>query len=195
MVLSCRIELNKEKGILLTVENAEGKITQTAVMDGTSMIFTCKGEEETSTITQTEDKIEIKCKDFAVEATTVTVKSVEDSLYQSDKKLDIKSAEDMTQSSDAKVTASAGGDFDISGAKLIGSASGDVELSGMNVKIDATQKLAMSGMPVEVDSTTKVKLSGLQVEAAATGTLDLKGQATTLEGTATTIKGSIVKIA
>lgn len=57
--LVCRIELDKEKGIILTVENDDQKITQTIVMDGTNITTTVKGSDHTSAITQKKDGIQI----------------------------------------------------------------------------------------------------------------------------------------
>ena len=116
--LVCRVELNEELGLILTVENKEGKITQTAVLDGESITITSKGEKETSTITQKPDSIAIKCKDFTLESETITCKSSKDTLHQSEQKFDVQSTKDMTLKSSAKYTADATGDVSVSGKKV-----------------------------------------------------------------------------
>ena len=74
--LVCTVELDKEKGVTVKVENADDQITQTVVMDGTSITITVKGSEETSTYVQKQDSVIITCKDFTVDATgTLTLKS------------------------------------------------------------------------------------------------------------------------
>jgi phage baseplate assembly protein gpV len=75
MTLICRIELNKQKGIILSVENEQGQTVQTAELDGSSITLTCKGPSATSTIVQTPESVAIKCKAFSVEADTVEVKA------------------------------------------------------------------------------------------------------------------------
>ena len=41
--LVCTVELDKAKGVTVKVENADDQITQTVVMDGTSITITVKG--------------------------------------------------------------------------------------------------------------------------------------------------------
>ncbi len=64
--LVCRVELDKEKGLVFTVENKDGSITQTAVLDGESITLTNKGKDDVSSITQKPDSIAIKCKSFTL---------------------------------------------------------------------------------------------------------------------------------
>lgn len=194
-VLLCRIELNKEKGLLLTVENAEGKITQTAVFDGTKITTTVKGSENTSTITQDADGVTIKCKAFTVDADTVTVKSKEDSVYKSEKKLSVESKEDMSlKSSTAKLTASASTDFSASGNSFTGSATQAMKLDGMTSEVKATDKVSLSGANIEGKATVKFDVSGVQVKVASSGTLDLEGQMSTLKGSIAKISAPMVKL-
>ena len=128
--LVCRVELDKQKGLILTVENKEGKITQTAVLDGESITITSKGEKETSTITQKPESIAIKCKDFTLESETITCKSTKDTLHKSEQKFDLQSTKDMTMQSEAKYTAKAAQDVAISGQKIAVSAQDKAEISG-----------------------------------------------------------------
>ncbi len=68
--LVCRIELNKTDGITITVEDADADITQTVVLDGSSITITSTGAE-TSTIVQKPDSIEMTCKTFKLDAATI----------------------------------------------------------------------------------------------------------------------------
>ena len=97
--LLCKIELSKEHGISLLVENEEGKITQKAVFDGSKMTITCKGEKESSTITQTPDSIALKCKTFSLDAETISTKSTKASKHVSKKTFAIESDEDLSLNS------------------------------------------------------------------------------------------------
>jgi hypothetical protein len=62
--LLCRIELNKTGGIIVTVDNKDGSITHTLVLNSDSITTTSKGQSATSTIIQTPEKISINCKTF-----------------------------------------------------------------------------------------------------------------------------------
>ncbi len=64
--LVCRIELDKTTGAKVTIENADGKITQTIHMDGTKITTKVAGEQNTSTIEQVADAITITVKNFTL---------------------------------------------------------------------------------------------------------------------------------
>jgi hypothetical protein len=102
--LVCRIELDKQKGIVLTVENGEGKITQTVVMDGTKITTTVKGSSQTSTITQKEDGIQIDCKEFKVNAETIKCVSKKETVHESGQDFTIKSSNNLNASATSNAT-------------------------------------------------------------------------------------------
>src|SRR5689334_18530626 len=109
--LVCTVELSKETGISVKVENADAGITQTLTMDGTTMILKVAGKEDTSTITQKADSIAIKCKDFSIEAdNTITCTSKKATKHQSDDAMTLQSTKDLTLSSSAKLVQSADSD-------------------------------------------------------------------------------------
>ena len=119
--LVCTVEMDKEKGVTVKVENAEGKITQTVVMDGTSITFKVQGNSETSTVVQKEDSITITCKDFKVDATgTLTLKSAKASSWASQDILKVESTKDMTLDSKAKFTQSSTQDASLSLSLVLG---------------------------------------------------------------------------
>jgi hypothetical protein len=113
--LVCRIELNKQSGITVTVENADGQITQTIHLDGNAITTTCKGTMDstvitqrpntiiteckgaiaTSTITQVADAITIKCNNFTVDAQEILCKSLFNTKHQSMQKFEANSLLDM----------------------------------------------------------------------------------------------------
>jgi hypothetical protein len=192
--LVCRVELNKDKGLILTVENKEGKITQTAVLDGKSITITSKGEEETSTITQKPDSIAIKCKNFTLESETITCTSTKDTLHKSEQKFDVQSTKDMTLKSSAKYTADATGDLSLSGKKVAASAQDKAEISGMNVTVNGKSKTEVKGMTLTLSGTTKAEMKALSVDLSADGMMKVKGAMTTVEGQMTTVKGTLTKV-
>lgn len=196
--LVCRVELDKEKGLILTVENEDGKITQTAVLDGDTITITCKGngEEKTSTITQKPESIEIKCKEFKLNAETITCESTKNSLYKSAEKIDIESTKDMTLNSSAKLTGQATSDTKISGSKVsISATTGKAELKGTSTEISATGKTEVKGMDLKLSGTTKAEMDGLKVAISSNTILDLKATGiVNLEGQMANVKGTLTKV-
>jgi hypothetical protein len=191
--LVCRVELDKNKGLILTVENKEGKITQTAVLNGESITLTSKGEKETSSITQKPDSVEIKCKDFTLESETITCKSTKDTLHKSEQKFDVQSTKDMTLTSDAKYSAKATGDVSVSGKKVAVSASGKAEFSGGSASISSTGNTEVAAGSTGTLSLTgglKTEMGGKMVEISADGIMTVKGKMTNVEGKMASVKGT-----
>ena len=196
--LVCKIELDKVKGITVQVDNADDQITQTVVMDGTSITITVKGPQETSTVVQKQDSIVVTVKDLTFDTDTITMKSKGVSQWTSQDTLTVKSTKDMTFNTSAKLTQTATSD-----AKLSSSA---------NVNIEATSKLAMkgnmgaemvtSGGEAKVDGVTlklagktTAEMSGAMTKVTATGKLDLEASGmANLKGSITSVGGSLVKL-
>ncbi|HLV67309.1 MAG TPA: hypothetical protein VKY73_15915, partial [Polyangiaceae bacterium] len=146
------------------------------------------GENDTSTITQKADLVEVKCKTFTVDAEAVTVKSSKASSYEATETLSLKSTKDMTVSSSAKLTISSTSDLSIdSSAKLQQSATGDATLKGNNTTVEATMKLSAKGGSEAALAAPKVGLS-------ADSKLDMTSPMTTVGDTMTTVKGQLVKV-
>jgi len=163
--LVCRVELDKQKGIVLTVENSEGKITQTVVMDGTKITTTVKGSSETSTITQKEDGIQIDCKAFTLNAETIKCISTKETSHES------------------------GQDFNItSKSNLNASATSEAKYKAMNSSIESTSETKVSGVTLKLSGTASAELKSTAITVEASGMMDLKSS-----GIAN-LKGSIVTI-
>lgn len=193
-ILTCSVELNKQSGITLTVVNKDDNITQTVVMNGTSITTTCQGQQNTSTITQLQDSITIKCKDFSLQAETITCKSTKDTLHQSDQKVDIQSTQDMTLKSGANLTAQATSQATVKGQNLTASADSAAKVSGMTLALSGTQKAEMSGAQLSLSGTTQAEMSGAMTKVSASGAMNVEGQMTTVKGSITNIQGSLVKL-
>ncbi|MBL0732354.1 MAG: hypothetical protein JJW03_05835 [Desulfosarcina sp.] len=165
--LVCRIELDKKDGLILTVENGDASITQTIVMDGTSITSTVKGKSETSTITQKQDGIAVKCKTFTLDAETITCESEKKTLHKS------------------------GEDFDInSGKNLNISAASDAKYKAVNTTMESTVETVAKG-----SQAATLKLSGSEsVLEGISIKLDSKGMLDLLSNGIATLKGTIVKI-
>jgi len=192
--LACSIELNKQNGITITVTNTDASITQTVVMNGTSIETTCQGQENTSKITQLQDSITITCKDFSLQAETITCKSTKDTLHQSDQKVDIQSTQDMTLNSSANFTAQATSDAAVKGQNLTASATSEAKVSGMTLSLSATQKAEMSGAQLSLSGSANAEMSGAMTKVSASGTMDVEGQLTTVKGSITNIQGSLISL-
>ncbi len=164
MPLVCRIELNKTDGITVTVDNADGKVLQTMLFNGTSITTTVANKDDAankSTIVQDKDSITITCKTYKVEAETITQKSTKATLHESEDTFDVKSTKDTT------ITSS---------QKIVLTATGDVEVSGMNGSFSGKTNLTLEGK-------TQAEMKGGMAKVSATGNLDLEGKMTSLKGT------------
>ena len=192
--LVCRIELDKEKGLVLTVENKDRSITQTAVLDGESITFTNKGKDDVSSITQKPDSIAIKCKSFMLESETITCKSTKDTLHKSGQKFDIQSTKNMALTSKAKYSAEATGDVSVSGKKIAVSALDKVEISGTSAAMTSKTKTEIKGTTLNLLGKGRTEMKGFSVDISATGTMNVKGKLTTVEGKMTTITGTLTKV-
>ncbi len=192
--LVCRIELNKQEGITLTVENKDGKITQTAVLGADTITITSKGDKETSTIVQTPDSVTINCKHFLLDSETITCKSSKDTLHDSSGKYDVQSQQNMTLASKAKLSGKADGAVDISGLKIAAAAKNKAELSGASVNISGTSKTDVSGGQLALSGQIKSELKGAIVKVQSDGLLNVEGQMTTIKGKKLNAEGLLTNI-
>ncbi len=193
--LVCRVELDKNEGLILTVENKDDEITQTAVLNGESITFTSEGPDETSTITQTPDSIAISCKDFTIDSETITCTSEKDTSLKSGEKFDIESTGNMTLRSEAKSSVAAGGNASVSGTKVSVSAIEEVEISGMKgASMSSKGDTEVEGMKLSLSGTTGAEMKGLTVDVSADTKMNVTGLMTTVEGQMTTIKGTLTKV-
>jgi hypothetical protein len=194
--LVCRVELNKTTGVTVTVENADGKITQTYHLDGTAITTTCKGDQDTSTITQKCDSIAIQCKTFTLDAETITCKSTKDTLHESQSKLTAKSTQDMELNSSAKLIEKATQDATLDGMNVTITATADAKVKGVNVTGEATAQAKLTGsagMEVSTTGNGKVSASMMKVEGTAMANFE-SGGVTTLKGSMLNISGPLVKV-
>lgn len=179
--LVCTLEMSKERGVTITVANAEGEITQTLTMDGTTVTLTVKGASETSSWTQKAESIAIACKDFTLAASnSITCTAAKTASYASTE-------------GDTKVT---------SGADLVQEATGDVSVSAANIALAATGAATMKGNTAAVtgqqslalEGAAEASLTGAKVSVTADGQLALESSGVAaLKGSMTTIGGSLIK--
>jgi hypothetical protein len=182
--LVCTVELSKETGISIKVENADGKITQTITMDGTTLTMTVAGEEHTSTFTQKSDSIAIKCKDFSIDAdNTITCTSKKATKHTSEDTLTLESTKDMTFTSSAKLVESATADLTLAGQNVKATAQSEASVAGLTVKVTGDQSLALKGAQLDVTGTQVAIKADAQLNAESSGMATLGGNMTTVKGT------------
>jgi hypothetical protein len=186
MPLVCTVEMSKESGISITIENADDGITQTITMDGTTLTMKVAGKEDTSTFTQKADSIAIKCKDFSIEAdNTITCTSKKATKHTSDDAVTIQSAKDMSLLSSAKLVQSADGDLTLAGANVKATAQSAASVKGMTAEVAGDQSLTLKG--------TQTNMSGTQVSIKADAQLGAESSGmATLGGSMTTVKGTLI---
>lgn len=196
--LVCTVELDKDKGVTVKVENPDAQITQTVVMDGDSITIKVQGSSETSTIVQKDDSVTITCKDFTVDATgTLTLKSQQASSWKSQNTMALESTQDMTFTSNAKLTQSATSDAKLSSNTKVGVEAGtQLELKGMQASMAASGGEAkVEGLTLKMSGQTQAELSSAMTKVAAQGKLGLESSGLAeLKGAMTTVGGSLVKL-
>lgn len=167
--LVCRIELDKAKGIILTVENSTDNITQTITMNGKQIETMVKGDT-TSKITQTKDSITIDCKSFTLNAETIKCKSSQATEHES------------------------GQDFTITSKNNLNlSAQNEAKIKGMNVTADATSDTKVNGMTITLSGKTSTEVKAASVKVDAQGMLDLKaGGIVKIEGASVNVKNMVM---
>lgn len=184
--LICTVEMSKETGVTIKVTDSDGKVTQTVTMDGTTMTLKVADGSNTSTITQKADSVVIKCKDFQVDAETITCASTGATKHSSGDTLAVSSTGDMSLSSRAKLTGEATGDLGLSGMNLEAKATSAASMTGMTVKAEATQGLTLS-------SSLTTDLKGTMVTINADGMLEAKSSGvSTFKGSVSNIQGSLI---
>jgi len=196
--LVCTVEMDKAKGVSVKVENADAQITQTVVMDGTSVTLKVEGSSETSTIVQKADSIVINCKDFTVDVTgTLTLKSAKASSWTSQDILKLDSTKDMTLKSGAKLTQTASSDAKLSSSTKVNVEAGtDLLAKGMKATLQATGGEAkVDGVTLKMSGQSQADLDAAMVKVAAKGKLGLESSGMAeLKGSMTTVSGSLVKL-
>ncbi len=183
--LVCTVELDKTTGITVKVENADANIVQIIHMDGETILTTVqKGTAETdkSSITQKFDSIAIKCKTYTVEAETITQKSTKASLHESEDTFDLKSAKDMSHTSEAAIVIKATNDVALKGANVTSKADTDVKMDGTNVKAKATADANWEGLNVKVTGTAKCDVKGGMATYKGDGTCEVGAASTKITG-------------
>ncbi|NTX13459.1 hypothetical protein HUA76_21875 [Myxococcus sp. CA056] len=196
--LVCTIELDKQKGITVTVDNADGQILQTVTMDGTSITLKVAGQTDTSTVVQKADSIVVTVKDFKVDAETITLLSSKTSDWKSQDTLTVESTKDMTFTSQAKLTQSAMQDASLSSsAKINVEATQALAMKGMTASMQATGGEAkVDGLTLKLSGTTEATMSGLNVKVSGQAALDLEaqGMANLKASGVTSVSGALVKL-
>ena len=209
MALECKVLISKESGVKIEVINEDKKTTQTFHMDGLqiemkientqskktskliqkdgSFKWTVEGSEEKTSIEQTDELVEIKCKDFKV-STRETIE------MESTKSTDLKSKDSFDISSTKKMTLKSSDALDVSSTKAM-------KLATKNaLKLDATADASMKskanvkvdGAKVALEGKTQAELKGSMVKVEGKVQAGIKGKLLTVEGTAIKSKGMLV---
>ena len=197
MALECKVLISKESGVKVEVINEDAKTTQTFHLDGLkiemkienteskktskmvqadgSFKWTVDSQNESTSIEQTDELVEIKCKDFKV-STRETIKT------ESTKATEFKSLDTMDISSSKKMT------VDSSNALAVS--------SSMAMSLKTNNKFDVEAMQdAGIKSNANVKISGLQVAAEGQMKADVKAAMVSVEGqTQTAVKGQLLQI-
>lgn len=195
MTLVCKIELSQTDGVTVTVVNKEGKITQTAVFNGTSIVHTCKGESDTSTITQTPDSITLKCKNYTVDAETINCKSTKNTDHKAEGTFTVDSTKKATFKSAADIEVSATTDLKMNSKDFSSTSSNSAKVTALTTTINGDTKASVTSTEIALTASAAANLKGATVKLAADATMNVEGGAvTTVKGGMTNIQGSLIKL-
>ncbi|MFY1829939.1 hypothetical protein ACN47A_28745 [Myxococcus fulvus] len=195
--LICTIDLDKEKGLIVTVEDPEGKLTQTVTLDGKTLTLEVKSDSDTSTFVQRPEGIRLQCRDFAVDADTIRLQSRKESEWTSDKTLRLRSQEDMSLTSSAKLTQKATQDALLtSSADVQVKATRKLSLEGTEGSLRGTAgPLKLEGVTLELEGQSRAELAAPLIKVVAQGQLGLESSGVAeLKGEMTSVSGSLVKL-
>lgn len=191
--LRCRLVLDKKAGATVTVEDAQGKVTQTICLDGTRITTKVAGSEATSEIIQTADTLEIRVKHLVIDAETVSVASKKETRHRSDDSFTVTSGKAMELRSQDTLSIASTKDLSVeaetaavrveakTAATLVGASvtaqarSGKAELLGPQVR-------AGGGTQATVEAGTVELTAQGRLAVRSSGLLQLKGALTKVEG-------------
>ncbi|MFE8599289.1 hypothetical protein KYC5002_27770 [Archangium violaceum] len=192
--LICTLEMDKEKGLIIKIEDPDSKHTQTVTIDGKAITLEVKNDSDTSTIVQKPDAVTITCKTFTVEADTIKHESKKDSEWRSSGELKFESEKDMSLTSSAKLTQKAKKDASLtSDADIQLKASKMLEIEGETSKLEAKgagKALELKSPLLRLNGTQRVVMWGRMLNVTATGQLHLKSEGpANLKGETTNVSG------
>lgn len=193
--LVCKIELDKLKGATVTIENPDGKITQTVSMDGTTLTMKVEGEKATSTYVQKQDKIHITVDDLIVDAKTISITSQKASSWKSQDVFSAQSEKDMTLKTGAKLSLTATGDAALNAQNISATAKTDAKLEATSTSLKGSASFKAEGAEVKLIASGKAALQGAMISIHASGMLSAESSGVaTLKGSITNVQGSLVHL-
>lgn len=208
MALICSIELSKERGVTVKVVDDQGKVTQTVELDGTKMTLQVKTNEaetvweqrdasirctvkkgsDQTEIEQSPTNIELRCKNFLVEAESVDVSATKDMSLTAKGKGTLKTRKDLTLQSSAKATLKATRDVSVdSGTKLKLEGGTQASLAAPQIALKASAKAS-------IDGGTQLQLTAIKVQAKGKAQLEAAAPITNVGQALTSVKGSLLKL-
>lgn len=194
MTLDCQIELNKTKGITLTVLNADAKESQIIVIDGSKVTITVKNDTDTSVIQQLPDSISIKCKKINLEAEEISTKTTKSTTIASDGTVSLTSTDTISMTGKSDFSQKAAKGLSLSGLTVQMNSDKTATVQSPIVNIKGDNSVSVAAATIKIDGSATSEISGLSIDVQAKANLTLKGMTTTLQGQLTNIKGSLVNI-
>jgi phage baseplate assembly protein gpV len=194
--LVCKIELDKQRGVTVLVENEEGQTTQKVTMDGTTLTLEVQGSSDTSTFVQDAESITMTCKNFTVDSETLVLRSSKTSTWNSQDTLEVTSSKDMTLQSDAKFTLTAASDTELtSNTNIAVSATSELTMEATNVAVAGQAEVKVDGAQLALNGTAQVEIKAPMATVEASGQLELKSSGlANLKGSLTSVSGQLVKL-
>lgn len=195
--LICTVEMDKEKGLILTTHDKKGEILQTVTMDGESITLEVKGKAETSTVVQKQDSVTVTCKAFVLKAETIEVSSSKTSSWKSEDTFALESTKAFTLDSKDTLSLEAAKAASLkSGKAMTLEATEALSVKGKQVSVEGTTgPVGLKAPSVTLDGEEEVTLEAPMVKALAEALLAIKtdGQAE-FKGGMVKVSGSMVNV-
>jgi hypothetical protein len=138
----CKIELSKENGITVQVQN--GAVTQTITLDGDKITMEVQGTLGVSTIVQDGNSVKVTCNEFVVDSQTIKCTgSMSADIESGPSKLSLSPATADLEGAETMVRGNAmcnimGSDINLAGGEAVTvSTAGEIALTGSNINLTA----------------------------------------------------------
>ena len=188
--LVCTVELDKTTGVVVTIADASGGVTQTIACNGKTLVMTVKDKKGISTYTQDGSRVVIQTDTFEVRADkAITLKSKG--------AVAITSGKGMTLSSRGKLTLSSSAGVAVKGntVALTGKLSLEAKGGASQVALNAGSAKVSTPGSLKLEGKAMGDLKAAIVKVKANAILNLEaGGITTLKGALTNVKGALVNV-
>lgn len=215
MPFVCFIEIDKERGVVVSLLDEAGKLTQSIEMDGGRITIRMESPDATSQVSQTDasivstvekgaqkstmrqaaDSIALECKSFTLDAETVQVRSEKDTAVEAGGGISVRAKGDLDLSTQSAARCQASRSVEIAAEEKLDLKGGaKATLAAQTTEITGSAKSVVQSQALLQMKAAKVDLKGdAQLDASAPVT-NVGHSLTTVRGTLVKVEGALVKL-